>query len=98
MRCSFGSRSIRVDRALVTGNDVFVECILEMTGRILLAVKPPRVRLVLAEQQLTGLVAMQPKLAEFRVRNGNRAVIRCSKSGLAFTAFPRPGVAKPNLR
>src|ERR1043166_5793375 len=95
---SLGSRLLRVHRPLISGNQVFVEGILEMTGSLVLAVKPLRIRFVVAEEQLAWLVAMQPKLAEFGMRHGNRAVIRRREFGFAIAAFPRPGVAKPELR
>ena len=81
-----GARLGGIHRLALSRDDVGVERILDVGRRVGLAPQTLRVALVFGEEQLRGAIAMQPVLAELRVRglNGARRPLR------AATACDRP--------
>ena len=77
-----------VDRLAVARDEVRVERILDIRGRIGLAPETGRITLILGEEQLRGSLAMQPVVTQLRVcgLNGARIPLRVATA----SAAPRP--------
>ena len=87
-----------VDRLAVARDEVRVERILDIRGRIGLAPETGRITLILGEEQLWGALAMQPVVAQLRVCGLNGARPHCAERRLRLLLAPRPGVAEPEGR
>ena len=79
-------------------NDVFVEGVFEKPLSVGLTVKSPGIRLIVAEQQLRLVGAIQHVVSKFSVLCHNCAALTERQFRLWCVWFPRPGVAKPELR
>src|SRR5262249_13172677 len=87
-----------VDHFAAARNQVLVERILDIRGRIGLAPKTGGVTLILGEEQLRSSLTMQPIVTKLRVCGLNDPRAHFAKRRLWLLLAPRPGVAEPQGR
>ena len=97
MRRDFRPALLRIHRAGVPVHHEVMERILEETLRVLHAVHPPRIGIVLGEQPRRAAIAVQPVCADGGAA-GDDAVAVEGEIRLQAGIAPCPGVPKPQLR
>src|SRR5262249_32030160 len=102
--CGLAALSLRIDRIPAALDDIFMEGVFDVRGRVGAAEEPACVRLILGEKELrcyfmgAGL-GRETELAQGQVMSQERSVLAAPDERLGPTPFmataPGPGVAEP---